>query len=162
MRFRKAGALTMAESPWRDWIPIAVRWRQAGCAVDWCYFAGIRPTDPFFQQTVSHALSDPARMLFRRETPVEQLGSLARDFPGIAPAGFIFHLSRCGSTLVSRLLATLPRNLVISEAVSYTHLSMIRRRKSWLKGVMGMPPWTPIVAHSPTCDYLNRKCSSGR
>jgi hypothetical protein len=115
MRLRKAGALTMAESPWRDWMPIAVRLRQAGCVVDWCYFAGIRPTDPFFQQTVNHALSDPARMLFRRETPVGHLGDLAWNFPGIAPAGFIFHLSRCGSTLVSRLLATLPRTLVISE-----------------------------------------------
>lgn len=106
-------------------MPVAVRWREGGWAVDWCYFAGLRLTDPFFAQTANHALSDPARMLFRRETPVGYLGSLAREFPGIAPAGFIFHLSRCGSTLVSRMLATLERNLVISEAPALDQLLLL-------------------------------------
>src|SRR6185369_5327085 len=35
---------------------------------------------------------------------------------GIAPQGFIFHMSRCGSTLVSRMLGSLPRSIVLSEA----------------------------------------------
>ena len=33
----------------------------------------------------------------------------------LSPAGMIFHLSRCGSTLVSRLLGTLPGVVVVSE-----------------------------------------------
>ena len=31
------------------------------------------------------------------------------------PAGFIFHMSRCGSTLVAQMLAALPENRVLSE-----------------------------------------------
>src|SRR6266542_3419017 len=36
--------------------------------------------------------------------------------PGLSPSGFIFHMSRCGSTLISQMLAALPQNIVISEA----------------------------------------------
>ena len=36
--------------------------------------------------------------------------------PGLPPSGFIFHMSRCGSTLAARMLAASPRNIVLSEA----------------------------------------------
>jgi hypothetical protein len=39
----------------------------------------------------------------------------ARESPGLVPAGFVFHLSRCGSTLVSQMLAAVERNRVLSE-----------------------------------------------
>src|SRR5580658_10714552 len=104
------GPVTMADHSWMQWMPIGLRRRPSGWTATWCFFDGIRPTDPFFQQTVNHALGDPARMLFLRETPVGLLAELAREHPGIAPNGFIFHLSRCGSTLVTRMLASLPRN----------------------------------------------------
>jgi hypothetical protein len=35
--------------------------------------------------------------------------------PERPPTGFIFHASRCGSTLVAQMLASLPRNIVLSE-----------------------------------------------
>ena len=35
---------------------------------------------------------------------------------GLAPSLFLFHVSRCGSTLISQMLAALPQNVVISEA----------------------------------------------
>lgn len=34
----------------------------------------------------------------------------------VEPAGLIFHMSRCGSTLVSQMLAQSPRHIVVSEA----------------------------------------------
>ena len=37
------------------------------------------------------------------------------DAPALDPAALICHMSRCGSTLVSRLLSTVPGTLVISE-----------------------------------------------
>ena len=36
--------------------------------------------------------------------------------PGLYPTGFIFHTSRCGSTLISQMLAALSQNIVVSEA----------------------------------------------
>jgi hypothetical protein len=84
--------------------------------VTWCNFQGIRFTDPFFQQTVMRALGGQGGRDSLRTTPVDFLGTLKRHSPGIPPNGFIFHLSRCGSTLVSRMLASSPANIVLSEA----------------------------------------------
>ncbi|HWV99590.1 MAG TPA: hypothetical protein VNZ64_07860 [Candidatus Acidoferrum sp.] len=98
------------------WLPIRVYWRRAKLLVDWCWLGELRFTDPFFEQTVNQALSHPANLLFRRETPIEALEELAAARPGLRPNGFIFHMSRSGSTLISQMLSRLPQNLVISEA----------------------------------------------
>jgi hypothetical protein len=55
-------------------------------------------------------------LLFRQQTPIETLSELQAQAPGLPPTGFIFHMSRCGSTLAAQLLAALPRHIVISEA----------------------------------------------
>jgi hypothetical protein len=98
------------------WLPIRVYWRRATLLVDWCWLGALRFTDPFFEQTVNQALSHPANLLFRRQTPIEGLEELAAARPGLRPNGFIFHMSRSGSTLISQMLSRLPKNLVISEA----------------------------------------------
>jgi hypothetical protein len=94
------------------WTPIRVS-NDGSDIVDWCRTDGIDFSDPFFDQSVLTALRDPFRLLFRRTTPLLDLATSARA--GLEPSGFIFHLSRCGSTLVSRLLAALPSVLVMSE-----------------------------------------------
>ena len=84
--------------------------------VDWCQPGKERFVDSFFDQTIERCLSDPFNLLFRKQTPIEVLGQWNEVSPGLDPTGFIFHMSRSGSTLISQLLATFPRNLVISEA----------------------------------------------
>src|SRR5206468_1319466 len=49
-------------------------------------------------------------------TPIDKLAEWLQEHPGLRPNGFIFHVSRCGSTLVSQMLAALAQNVVISEA----------------------------------------------
>jgi len=61
-------------------------------------------------------LNTPFNQLFCDRTPLAALGDYAASNPGIAPDGFIFHVSRCGSTLVSQMLAALPDSIVLSEA----------------------------------------------
>ena len=72
--------------------------------------------DSFFDQTIERCLSDPFNLLFRHQTPIEVLGQWNEVSPGLDPNGFVFHMSRSGSTLISQLLAAIPRNIVISEA----------------------------------------------
>src|SRR5947208_3470516 len=36
--------------------------------------------------------------------------------PALEPDGFVFHQSRCGSTLAARMLGALPRSTSVSEA----------------------------------------------
>jgi hypothetical protein len=98
------------------WIPMRIYWRQARPMVDWGYLGGRRFTDPFFEQTIGGCVRHPADLLFRHQTPLEFLGELAENRPSLAPTGFIFHMSRCGSTLISQMLAAVPGNIVISEA----------------------------------------------
>jgi hypothetical protein len=135
----------MTGSQWRDWMPIAVRCGGPEPVVDWANFRGLRFADPFFRQTVNRALSNPARLLFQRESLIGFLETLARDCPGIPPTGFIFHLSRCGSTLVSRMLAALPENIVVSEPPPFDRVLSLPPpglapgpdpRIAWLQGLL--------------------------
>jgi hypothetical protein len=57
----------------------------------------------------------PFRLLFGQRTPIETLEERSVTHPGIPPSGFIFHMSRCGSTLISQMLAASDANVVISE-----------------------------------------------
>jgi hypothetical protein len=98
------------------WIPIRLYWDQGRPSVDWCYLGTRRFREPFFTQTVEQCLRQPFNLAFRPQTPVEVLADRQARRPGLAPTGFLFHMSRCGSTLVSQMLAALPRNIVLSEA----------------------------------------------
>jgi hypothetical protein len=125
----------------RRWTPVRFYWRQAQPFVDWAQTEGVRFTDPFFEQTIAHCLQHPCNLLFRPQTPVELLGALAAERPGLKPDGFIFHLSRCGSTVVSRMLAALPQNIVISEAQTID--SILRTRF-----------YNPTVTNEQQIDWL--------
>jgi hypothetical protein len=57
----------------------------------------------------------PFNALFRHQIAIDRLPHLVGD-DVVPPTGFIFHMSRCGSTLVSQMLASLDANIVISEA----------------------------------------------
>ena len=100
----------------REWLPVRF-YRQVDQAfVDWCFVGKDRLTKPFFDESISQRFRKPFNLLFRHQTPIGFLGELNEFSKGVKPTGFIFHLSRCGSTLVSQMLAALERNIVISEA----------------------------------------------
>lgn len=71
--------------------------------------------EPFFHDELALAVKNPFALLFRRKTDIEALGQWRRVRPGLRPSGFIFHMSRCGSTLISQLLATSSDAVVLSE-----------------------------------------------
>jgi len=81
----------------------------------WLDMHDVRLSEPFFQQSVDR---------FRREHPERQarftefhlLPQLEKSFDSIRPAGFIFHSSRCGSTLLANAGRSIPGSIVISEA----------------------------------------------
>ncbi len=98
------------------WIPIRIYWRDGRPMVDWCHPGKERFVDSFFDQTIERCLSDPFNLVFRQQTPIGVLGQRNEVSPGLDPTGFIFHMSRSGSTLISQLLAAFPKNIVISEA----------------------------------------------
>jgi hypothetical protein len=101
----------------RGWTPIRVA--EHGSTkepvVDWCLTAGVDFVDPFFDQTVEECFRDPFRLLFRHQTPLATLAAVAAASATVRPSGFIVHSSRCGSTLVTQMLAARPDTVVLSE-----------------------------------------------
>src|SRR5256885_4930069 len=83
--------------------------------IDWCWMGTERLTAPFFDQSIERQLRHPFSLLFRPQTPMETLREFHETRPGIKPSGFIFHMSRCGSTLITQMLATLPQTIVAAE-----------------------------------------------
>ncbi|HEX4304007.1 MAG TPA: sulfotransferase [Rhizomicrobium sp.] len=101
------------ELPPAGWLPIGI---DAELAVDWLFF-GARPlAEPFFEDSMRRARMLPYNRLIRYRTSLARLGEWAAHNPGLAPAGLIFHMSRCGSTLVAQMLAAVQTNVVVSEA----------------------------------------------
>lgn len=97
------------------WIPIRIYAGPSGHRVDWCYFGERRLTESFFRESVAAALQDPFNLAFRQDTPIDALLEWAEQQPGIEPTAFIYHATRCGSTLLARMLMALPTHVIVSE-----------------------------------------------
>jgi len=127
------------------WFPIRLYWQASQVMLDWCYLGDLRFTEPFFEQTVAAALRHPFAAVFRHQTPIELLEELDAQRPGVPLAGLIFHMSRCGSTLIAQMLAALPTQIVLSEAPVLDMALRTRRgdprvseaqRIAWLRGLV--------------------------
>jgi hypothetical protein len=89
------------------WFPVTLQSDPPG--VWWRFLGAARFTQPFFQDDlVAQAAPDRRACL----TPWAALDELPASVP---PTAFIFHLSRCGSTLLTQALAVLPQCIVMSE-----------------------------------------------
>jgi len=105
----------MASLNLHGWLPIRI-WKATGqWQVDWCWFDDSPLRQPFFREAVEQALQLPFNQAFRRQTPLSTLADWQAVSPGLAPSAFILHASRCGSTLISQMLARLDDHIVISE-----------------------------------------------
>jgi hypothetical protein len=100
-----------SEAP-QGWTPVKVFFRGSQAWAEWIWTGRLRFTEPFFEDSVRVALRNPFTALVRREMPL----AAADRIEGLAPAGFVFHMSRCGATVIARMLAALDRAVVISEA----------------------------------------------
>src|SRR5690242_2119180 len=105
----------MARQRLDGWVPITVEWPDGKPVVEWCHLGARRFTEPFFEDTIREALRRPFNRLFHRRTPIEALADWREASPGLEPTGFVFHMSRCGSTLLAQMLARLCSNVVLSE-----------------------------------------------
>lgn len=126
----------------KGWVPIRLYWQGSEPWVDWCYLGTKRFTDFFFEATIFGALELPFNTLFRHQTPISVLQEWHSESSGLRPTAFVFHSSRCGSTLVSQMLAALSQTIVLSEpppvdvlARSYLRVPHVpvEQRAAWLQ-----------------------------
>ena len=111
LRMIQPAPLSGPDWPALQWLPL--RFAFEGPGIDWCHFAGEPLAGPFYHDTVRRIRERPFNQLFRYRTPLETLTTSPCE--GLMPQGFIYHMSRCGSTLVSQMLAAVPGTIMASE-----------------------------------------------
>lgn len=99
--------LELDTPPPPGWLPAAIE----GGRVDWTWF-GRRALDEGFY---FHDAQAARRLAINRLLAITTPLSALPDAGTRAPDGLVFHLSRCGSTLMARMLAADPDATVISE-----------------------------------------------
>ena len=131
---------------WQDlkgWTPIKIQFLENGPVVVW---ANLQQVDfvayRFFQQIVKDQVAADNYRNRVIVTPIDVLLNSLTASPGLEPKGFVFHVSRCGSTLLSNMLAALPQNLVIVEPgpvnkiLAFSQKLSEPTRRIWLKAMV--------------------------
>lgn len=106
-------AWEMPSAPPRQWLPVQLYFDGMGLQVEWLHFAFAPLREPFFEQSARQARHHPMNLLLRCTTPVEALRAFAGDAD---PDVLVFHMSRCGSTLVGQVLASLDQVTTVAES----------------------------------------------
>jgi hypothetical protein len=98
----------------RSWLPVDAVVCEGRPAIEWLNMSGVVLAEPFFDQTVARARKETAAEPLI--TDLEELIRLEKVSDSLQPSGFIFHSSRCGSTLVANACRSLRDSLVVAEA----------------------------------------------
>ncbi len=102
--------------PRTGWLPVRSANGGSPLLFDWAWFGGSALVEPFYGDSVRRMAARPLSRALRPRTGLDSLVAGAAAEETLAPQGFIFHMSRCGSTLAAQMLAAVPHHVVISEA----------------------------------------------
>ena len=97
----------------KGWLPVDAVVVDGRPGLMWMEMSGVSLAEPFFQQTVDRARRENRAERF---TEFDVLLQLEKQLESVEPTGFIFHSSRCGSTLVSNACRAVSGSIVLSEA----------------------------------------------
>jgi len=132
-----------------NWLPLRLFEKEGNLFLEWIYLWDVRFTKPFFDETLTMCkMADSMKgdeQKGKRITPIDFLSEVAAATEPVAPSLFIFHTSRCGSTLTTQVLSIDNENRVYAE---YAVVDAIlrasvngqpiaeERRKAWLKNLV--------------------------
>ena len=102
-----------------QWLPY--RYQSKRKIVHWLMPVG-HATEPFQDEYLSRCCQQLFNQIIQPHSSLEFALQQAINLPQVQPAGFIFHLSRCGSTLISGCLSELNSTCIFSESPLLTEL----------------------------------------
>lgn len=132
-----------------NWIPYKLSFVEEQPRCEWLYTDGKEFTEPFFDETISLCRQNNVRS-YRSVSSIEVLPHWSKGIERVPPSAFIFHVSRCGSTLASQLLAQDRTNIVLSEVPFFD--SILRAGNSIPVEVLK----DAIAFYSPVKNYRKR------
>src|ERR1044071_3953926 len=98
----------------KGWLPVDAVVVDGRPGLWWMEMPDVSLTEPFFQPTVERAKTENNRRALFTEFDV--LLQLEKVLDTVPPTGFIFHSSRCGSTLLANACKAIANSIVLSEA----------------------------------------------
>ena len=97
-------------------VPLKLINTEDGLRCKWLNTHDKRLTEPFFDETYAKLrILDPKNRSQPYISDLEEMQREAQKLDAVSPVVIIFHISRCGSTLISQLFATSGRFIVLSE-----------------------------------------------
>lgn len=99
-----------------SWMPVNCTTNDDRTLIEWRHVGDTRFDAPFFEDSYRQLRITGGTSRDIRHLPLESLTECPPFADSLPPSGFIYHLSRCGSTLASQMLATSASRIVISEA----------------------------------------------
>lgn len=102
-----------------NWIPVKFNDDQ----FRWIYLGDKTFSEPFFEETISRCMHLPENSHpLKTVTDISIFPEWAKQVNTAKPAAIIFHVSRCGSTLLTQLLSLNPENIILSEVPLFDQL----------------------------------------
>ncbi|TCN51552.1 sulfotransferase family protein [Flavobacterium circumlabens] len=106
-----------SDHPLLHWIPNKLIEKEGEVYFEWIYLGDKRYLDPFFEETLVKCADHPDNLKrFKVVSSADNLIDWAAQLVSAELKAFVFHVSRCGSTMLAQSLAVSPQNIVIAEA----------------------------------------------
>jgi len=100
-----------------NWIPYQLEPGDEQSFVSWLDLGRHRIGEPFFDQTIQKCKATMHnRSIYRPFSQAALIQDWSNTLDALEPTAFIFHVSRCGSTLLTQSLSQVEPHIVIPEA----------------------------------------------
>lgn len=111
------------EHPLKGWIPYKLIIDNETPLVHWLYISDTSFNHPFFGETIAQCKSHKYNSSeFKCVSSLESMLEWSYTLSEISPITFIFHISRCGSTLLSQLIGLNEKYTVLAEVPFFDEL----------------------------------------
>jgi hypothetical protein len=124
--------------PFTGWIPVKLYPQNDSLLCRWLYVGNKDFSEPFFDETIltCRSLHPQNWHLQRSMSTTNILPDWAKEIESIKPTAFIFHISRCGSTLISQMLGMQPSNIILSEVPFFDDLLRYGKKQNCMPTIL--------------------------
>lgn len=126
-----------ADNTVKGWVPVKLYTEEENLLCRWLYVGNKDFTEPFFDDTIASRRGLPENgYLQKRMSSTDVLADMVKEMEVIEPTAFIFHISRCGSTLISQMLGLQPSNIILSEVPFFDELLRYGKKQHCMPGIL--------------------------
>ena len=125
-------------SPVAGWIPVKLFPEDNHLLCRWLYTGEKAFDEPFFDESISACRAGFSENwhVKRSMSNTDVLAEWAKEMDTVEPTAFIFHISRCGSTLISQMLGMQPSNIILSEVPFFDDMLRYGKKHNCMPSIL--------------------------